>query len=455
VVLTPEETNWACLWLASAHALFVVKDFVIATNLGSADASTFTTVGGVVPEVGVSVDAFAHMWNFSASTQVEAPVFSFVVAINVRGTLAIAVVGTPEGAFFTKYVVADTVVNVEIPVFTTRASVRNLLAIASSILMDVPEIANCTLLRLLFAAAVHSVEVPSVTAEVVWAASAFAGVEVPSVASLACSCRRSTRAGALARVPELIFTAAICRWQAQALAGVDGPVLIDSACACWLEAVALAAFIVENIVAWAGLAQAAAHASIFAVEELVRAAMLNVAVANAACRVPVEVWWAVVWQDRAATLIGAVVELLSITILIRARILMIFEAVPNTGVTVPGVSAVTRVCRSLSWRANAAAVVLTPVTSITAKDFGVWHAFASAVVIIKLIIRSAIVSNASAFTFSWRCPYPSFVLCAFAWDHHTEAIVSVCLTPVLKLSSTVQIEFVESPAVSAHWVWLV
>jgi len=213
VVLTPEETNWACLWLASAHALFVVKDFVIATNLGSADASTFTTVGGVVPEVGVSVDAFAHMWNFGASTQVEAPVFSFVIAINVRGTLAIAVVGTPEGAFFTKYVVADTVVNVEIPVLTTRASVRNLLAIASSILMDVPEIANCTLLRLLFAAAVHSVEVPSVTAEVVWAASAFAGVEVPSVTSLACSCRRSTRAGALARVPELTFIiAAICRW---------------------------------------------------------------------------------------------------------------------------------------------------------------------------------------------------------------------------------------------------
>lgn len=38
MVFTPEEAIWAGLWLAAAAAVVVIKDFVISTNLRSADA---------------------------------------------------------------------------------------------------------------------------------------------------------------------------------------------------------------------------------------------------------------------------------------------------------------------------------------------------------------------------------------------------------------------------------
>lgn len=186
VVLAPEESEWAGLWLASAHALIRVEDFVVAANLGSANA----LADSVVPDLRRSVGVVrAELWKHFASAATEVPVLA--VSARPRVAQALAIVGAPEGAFAAFAVVAHALVDVEVPVLTACAVAWNLLTHARAVFLDVPEVANSASLGLLFAAAVDGVEVPSVAAEVVWAASAVASVEVPGVAMFAGGRRRS------------------------------------------------------------------------------------------------------------------------------------------------------------------------------------------------------------------------------------------------------------------------
>lgn len=179
--------------------------------------------------------------------------------------------------------------DVEVPVLAVGARLRVEFASARTVSVDVPEVASCAVLRLLLAAAGNGVEVPAVAAPIVGAASALAGRKVPGVAGSTRSGRRSARASTFARIPEFAFTATSSGWQADALAVVGGPVLVFIAQASWFEAVALAAFIVENVVVGASLRQAAAAAAMLgiAVPELVWTAVLRSAVACTGRRVPV------------------------------------------------------------------------------------------------------------------------------------------------------------------------
>lgn len=67
MVFTPEEAIWAGLWLAAAAAVVVIKDFVISTNLRSADAFA----DGSVKELSDGIGACGWEVNTSACVNIE------------------------------------------------------------------------------------------------------------------------------------------------------------------------------------------------------------------------------------------------------------------------------------------------------------------------------------------------------------------------------------------------
>lgn len=215
VVFTPEETVWALLRLAAAHAFLLVKDLIVTANLGSAD----TIFNSVVPEVWVAIYVWADMRKSHACAIFEAPELGIIIAVG-WGASALAIVGIEELTCVARLLVADASVGNKVPVLVgiTVSGIR--FTLAGAIFMNVPEVAVSASLRLFFTSAVDSVEVPSMAAEVTRAASALTRVEVPSLAILArfgCA-----RAFALAGVPESSFFAmSNSRLVADALAGVD------------------------------------------------------------------------------------------------------------------------------------------------------------------------------------------------------------------------------------------
>lgn len=69
MVFTPEEAIWASLWLAAAAAVVVIKDFVISTNLRSADACANRSVKELSDWIG------ACRWEVNTGTCVNIEVF--------------------------------------------------------------------------------------------------------------------------------------------------------------------------------------------------------------------------------------------------------------------------------------------------------------------------------------------------------------------------------------------
>lgn len=214
VVFTPEETTWAGLRLAAAHAFLLVKDLIVTANMGSADTFSHS----VVPEVWVAIYVWADMRKSLACAIFEAPELSIIITV-VWGASAFAIVGIKEFSCVARLLVADASVGNKVPVLVGKTVFGIRFTLAGAILINVPEVAFSASLRFFFTSAVDSVEVPSMAAEVTRAASALTRVEVPSLVILArfgCA-----RAFALAGVPESSFFAMPnSRLEADALAGV-------------------------------------------------------------------------------------------------------------------------------------------------------------------------------------------------------------------------------------------
>lgn len=419
LILTPVEVNGAGLGSAAAPALLVVPDLVVSANLGMADAFATRSV--------IIVERSAGGLERSTSAFDEVPVLCDIAGASIFAQ-ARARVSVPEKSRITALGVADALMDVEVPVFAVGAELWVGLAISRAVSVDVPEVASCAVLRFLLAAASNGVEVPGVAAPIVGAASALAGRKVPGVAGSTSIGRRSARASTFAGVPEFAFSAALSWWQADALAAVGRPVLVVIARASRLEAVALAAFIVENVVAGASLRQAAAAAAMvgIAVPELVRTAVLRSAVARAGRRVPVVgVVFALVRQDRASALLRAEVVPDTVGVLVRAWARVVFHAVPSASRAVPGVHRVFAGSRSHSGVACTSAMRDTPVRSRCARNIRLGFTFAGAgVIIIKNIIGSAFdCLHANAL---FREGVPRCVLAAFSGNASANANVAGC-----------------------------
>lgn len=130
-----------------------------------------------------------------------------------------------------------------------------------------------------------------------------------------------------------------------------------------------------------------------------------------------------------------------------------FQAVPQAGFAVPSMSRVFIVSRLFGRVTKATAAGLAPVESFFARCFRVWHAFAHAAIIIKLIIGSALVScrlhAAAAITFF--ALDEDFVLAAFRSKSCAEAVVIVdACFPCLGFLNTDQVDSVHVPTVWAR-----
>lgn len=309
VVLAPEVVHWTGFGLAAAHTFNVIKDLVASAHLGSADARANALI--------IKLVHFAKVGNWKAVAGSHVPV-QVVIRARLRHAEASAVVAAPEFVGFTRLLIAHALTDLKVPEVSGVAVLWVLSAHARAISMDVPEVTNRAHLRVLLAAARDSVVVPVVRARLIGAAVALTSREVPSEAWLAL-CRR---AGALASaiVPESAFGAVL--GEADALASVSAPVgllgdsvvvpVVASAQAFFsgvgrLDALAFAAFIVENVVFWADLRGASASAAvcihvlgeITVVEELVGSAHSWCAAAHSIDCVEVEAWWAVLPEELA------------------------------------------------------------------------------------------------------------------------------------------------------------
>ena len=276
--------------------------------------------------------------------------------------------------------------------------------------IGVPDEADSTSLGLLLAAAADSVVELALGAHVRGAADALASRVVPDLVINAG--RRSAGALAAAGVPVFAFSAQLGVGVANAAALFDTPEGFDGlgtrvwhevvALSGGFEAVALAAHVVEHVVLRAHLGDAAASAAVGVdrlgevarVPVLVGAAVLGRAAAEAVAGVEVVANWAVGVQNSARAVGGAVVEGLGRSVEARAGRGFILHAVPFASLLVPGQLSVGSWSVRLIGVADARARLAAPVEVGGALVVG--EALATAIIIIKIIICSAIVSDTLA-----------------------------------------------------------
>jgi len=141
VVLAPEVVHWALLRLAAALALDVIKDLVAAAHLGSADARTNALI--------VKLVHFAEVRYGQALTLGHVPVVLIRVA-RLRHTETSAVISAPESIGGANLLVTHTLSDLEVPEMGGVTVLRVLSAQTRTISVNVPEVANCAHLRVLF-----------------------------------------------------------------------------------------------------------------------------------------------------------------------------------------------------------------------------------------------------------------------------------------------------------------
>ena len=432
VVLAPSEAFSALLGLASAAALSNVEDLLVTANLGSASAAT---EGDIVEEVGILAVTNERLALAGNGAPVVVQTRSRAVVLGVRAE-AFAVVATPDGVDRANLLVADAVGNLEVPEHTIFAVLGLLNASAVALNVGVPDEADGASLRLLLAAAADSVVELAVGAHVRWAADALAGREVPDPVVNA----GLRRAGTLAAggVPVLILSAELGVGVANAAALINTPESLNGVSA-WVghegialafgfKAVALAAHVVENVVLGADLGDAAASASVgvqglsevAGVPVLVWTALLGRAAAEAVASIEVVANGAVGVEDSASAVGRAVVELLRFIVEIRAGVLFALHAVPDAGQLVPGDLSVPGRGLGFVGVADARARFATPVVVLGA--FVIGEALATAIIIIKIIICSASVSDTLAPTIN---VIPDVCFRAFARKEAADAVVTV------------------------------
>jgi hypothetical protein len=432
VGFAPVETSSALLGSASATALSNVEDLLVTANLGSASAASD---GHVVEVVGVCAVANERLALAGSGAPVVVITGSRAVWQGVSAD-ASAFIATPDGVTSAGLFVADAVSNLEVPEHSIIAVLGLLDARAVTLSVGVPDEADCASLRLLFAAAADGVVELAVGAQVRWTADARAGREVPDLVIKAGL--RSAGALAAGSVPVLISSAAFGVWVADAAALFNTPESFNGlsagvghegiALASGFKTVALAAHVVENVVFGADLGGAAASASIgvdglsevAGVPVLVRTALLGRAAAEAVASVEVVASGAVSVEDSASAIGRAVVELLGFGVETRARVCRFLHAVPFAGHLVPAVRRVLSVGGTLVRVADARAGIAAPVVVSGAVVIG--EALATAIIIIKIIICSASVSDTLAPTIN---VIPDVCFRALARKEAADAVVTV------------------------------
>lgn len=253
-------------------------------------------------------------------------------------------ISIPEEVGRAGLLVANAVSNLEVPELAVGAVLGLLDASSDASDISVPDEADSASLGLLLTAAADCVVELSVGANVSGAAHALAGCVVPNLVIKA----GLRRAGALAAasVPVFVIGATFRVGVANAAAFFDTPEGFDwistgvrneaIALTGGLEAVALAAHVVKDIVFRAHLGDATASAAIgivlfgeiASVPVLVWTAFLRSTSTEAVTSIEIVADWAVSVQDTASAVFSAVEESLSLGIEGRAGLVNVLHAVP-------------------------------------------------------------------------------------------------------------------------------